>query len=44
MALMDDKIIEILSSIQKVVPDLPNDVGDQVLETNPQVAVPFAER
>lgn len=32
MALVDDKIIEILSSIQKVVPDLPDDVGDQVLE------------
>jgi hypothetical protein len=32
MALMDDKIIELLSSIQKIVPDLPNDVGERVLE------------
>lgn len=31
MALMDDKIIGFLSKIQKVVPKLPNDVGNQVI-------------
>jgi pimeloyl-ACP methyl ester carboxylesterase len=32
MALMDDKIIDFLSRIQKVVPTLPNDVGNRVIE------------
>lgn len=33
MALMDDKIIAFLEKIQKVVPALPNDVGNQVIDT-----------
>jgi pimeloyl-ACP methyl ester carboxylesterase len=33
MALMDDKIIDFLSKLQKVVPTLPNDVGNQVIDT-----------
>ena len=33
MALMDDKIIDLLSMIQKAVPTLPNDVGNQVIES-----------
>jgi hypothetical protein len=33
MALMDDKIIDFLVKIQKVVPTLPNDVGNQVINT-----------
>jgi pimeloyl-ACP methyl ester carboxylesterase len=33
MALMDDKIIAFLEKIQKVVPKLPNDVGNQVIDT-----------
>lgn len=33
MALMDDKIIDFLTKIQKVVPGLPNDVGNQVINT-----------
>jgi hypothetical protein len=32
MALMDDKIIELLSTVQKVAPDLPDGVGDEVIE------------
>jgi pimeloyl-ACP methyl ester carboxylesterase len=31
MALLDDKIIELLSTVQTVVPELPNDVGNRVL-------------
>lgn len=31
MALMDDKIIGLLSTIQKIVPKLPNDVGNEVI-------------
>jgi pimeloyl-ACP methyl ester carboxylesterase len=33
MALMDDKIIGFLEKIQKVVPKLPNDVGNEVINT-----------
>jgi pimeloyl-ACP methyl ester carboxylesterase len=33
MALMDDKIIDFLTKIQKVVPTLPNDVGNQVIDS-----------
>jgi pimeloyl-ACP methyl ester carboxylesterase len=33
MALMDDKIIAFLSAIQKAVPTLPNDVGNEVINT-----------
>jgi pimeloyl-ACP methyl ester carboxylesterase len=33
MALMDDKIIGFLSTIQKAVPTLPNDVGNVVINT-----------
>ena len=33
MALMDDKIIDFLEKIQKAVPRLPNDVGNQVINT-----------
>jgi pimeloyl-ACP methyl ester carboxylesterase len=33
MALMDDKIIGFLTKIQKAVPTLPNDVGNQVINT-----------
>ena len=33
MALMDDKIIGFLTKIQKVVPALPNDVGNEVINT-----------
>ncbi len=33
MALMDDKIIGFLNKIQKAVPTLPNDVGNQVINT-----------
>lgn len=33
MALLDDKVIGFLSSIQKVVPQLPNNVGNQVIES-----------
>jgi len=33
MALMDDKVIGFLEKVQKVVPDLPNDVGNQVINT-----------
>jgi pimeloyl-ACP methyl ester carboxylesterase len=33
MALLDDKIIDLLSMIQRAVPTLPNDVGDQVINT-----------
>jgi pimeloyl-ACP methyl ester carboxylesterase len=32
MALLDDKIINFLSKVQEVVPTLPNDVGNQVIE------------
>lgn len=31
MALMDDKIISFLSKVQKTVPTLPNDVGNEVI-------------
>jgi hypothetical protein len=31
MALMDDKVIDFLSKVQKAVPKLPNDVGNQVI-------------
>ena len=33
MALLDDKIIDLLSMIQKAVPTLPNDVGNEVINT-----------
>jgi pimeloyl-ACP methyl ester carboxylesterase len=33
MALMDDKIIGFLEKIQKVVPTLPNDVGNEVINS-----------
>jgi pimeloyl-ACP methyl ester carboxylesterase len=33
MALMDDKIIGFLDKIQKAVPALPNDVGNQVIDS-----------
>lgn len=33
MALLDDKIINFLNGVQKVVPKLPNDVGNQVINT-----------
>lgn len=33
MALLDDRIIDFLNKVQKVVPDLPNDVGDRLIET-----------
>ena len=33
MALMDDKIIGFLAKVQKVVPMLPNDVGNEVINT-----------
>ena len=33
MALMDDKIIGFLSKVQQVVPKLPNDVGNSVIES-----------
>jgi pimeloyl-ACP methyl ester carboxylesterase len=33
MALMDDKIIGFLEQIQKAVPTMPNDVGNQVINT-----------
>jgi pimeloyl-ACP methyl ester carboxylesterase len=33
MALMDDKIIGFLTKVQNVVPTLPNDVGNQVINT-----------
>jgi pimeloyl-ACP methyl ester carboxylesterase len=33
MALMDDKIIDFLSKVQKAVPTLPNDVGNEVINT-----------
>jgi pimeloyl-ACP methyl ester carboxylesterase len=33
MALMDDKIIGFLEKIQKAVPTLPNDVGNEVINT-----------
>jgi pimeloyl-ACP methyl ester carboxylesterase len=32
MALVDDKLIRFLSTIQKAVPTLPNDVGNRVIE------------
>lgn len=32
MALLDDKVIGFLSKLQKVVPALPNDVGNKVIE------------
>lgn len=33
MALMDDKIIDFLTKIQRAVPKLPNDVGNEVINT-----------
>ncbi len=33
MALMDDRIIDFLTKIQEVVPKLPNDVGNQAINT-----------
>ncbi len=33
MALLDDKVIDFLEKIQKVVPKLPNDVGNEVIDT-----------
>lgn len=33
MALLDDKIIDFLNKIQKVVPKLPNDVGNEVINS-----------
>ena len=33
MALLDDRIISFLNAVQKVVPKLPNDVGNQVINT-----------
>ena len=33
MALMDDKVITFLNTVQKVVPKLPNDAGNQVINT-----------
>lgn len=33
MALMDDKVINFLNTVQKVVPKLPNDAGNQVINT-----------
>jgi pimeloyl-ACP methyl ester carboxylesterase len=33
MALMDDRVIDFLEKIQKVIPQLPNDVGNQVIDS-----------
>jgi pimeloyl-ACP methyl ester carboxylesterase len=33
MALLDDRIIDFLNRVQKVVPKLPNDVGNELLNT-----------
>jgi pimeloyl-ACP methyl ester carboxylesterase len=33
MALLDDKVISFLSKVQDVVPKLPNDVGNEVIDT-----------